>query len=60
MILYNQAANVTDLETDNHFLPGHPHPVRRRRTQLLAFLGGHPGVTATLTAGVKRRRRRAT
>ena len=28
MVLYNDAANVTDLETDNHFLPDQSHPVR--------------------------------
>ena len=33
MILYNKAANVTDLETDNHFLPASPYPVRAGRSQ---------------------------
>lgn len=52
MILYNNAANVTDLETDNHFLPT-THIQFSEGQQVLAFLAAHPGATATLTAGAK-------
>ena len=52
MILYNNAANVTDLETDNHWLPA-SHIQFSQGTALLAFLSGHTGVNATITAGVK-------
>jgi subtilisin family serine protease len=52
MVLYNNAANVTDLETDNHFLPT-SHIQFSQGQSLLAFLGAHPGTQATLTAGVK-------
>ncbi len=50
MILYNQSTSVTDLETDNHFLPA----VQIQYTQgqsLLAFLAANPGATATWAAG---------
>ncbi|MEK7788147.1 MAG: S8 family serine peptidase, partial [Chloroflexota bacterium] len=47
MILYNQAANVTDLETDNHFLPT-THIQFDEGQQVLAFLAANPGATATL------------
>jgi uncharacterized repeat protein (TIGR01451 family) len=52
MILYNQAADVTDLETDNHFLPA----VQIQYDQggsLLDFLTAHPGATVTWPAGAK-------
>ena len=52
MILYNQAANVTDLETDNHYLPA-THIQFSQGTQLLSFIGAHTNVQATLTAGKK-------
>jgi subtilisin family serine protease len=52
MVLYNNAANVTDLETDNHFLPT-SHIQFAQGQSLLAFLATHVGVQATLTAGVK-------
>jgi subtilisin family serine protease len=52
MILYNNAANVTDLETDNHFLPA-SHIQFADGQALLSFLAANPGATATLTAGVK-------
>ncbi len=52
MILYNQAANVTDLETDNHFLPA-THIQFSDGTQVLAFISGHTNVKATLTVGQK-------
>ena len=46
MILYNPT--LADVETDNHFLPT-VHVADG--TDLLAFLGGHSGVTATFTDG---------
>ena len=51
MVLYNNAANVTDLETDNHWLPA-SHIQFGQGTALLAFLSANTGVSATLTAGV--------
>ena len=50
MILFNQSAAVTDLETDNHFLPT-VHVQFAQGQALLAFLAAHPGVTATITDG---------
>ena len=52
MILYNQAANVTDLETDNHFLPAIHIQFTDGQT-LLSFISSHTNVQATLTQGVK-------
>jgi subtilisin family serine protease len=52
MILYNNAPSVTDLETDNHYLPA-SHIQYAQGTALLEFLGAHPDVTATITAGAK-------
>ena len=52
MILYNQAANVTDLETDNHYLPA-THIQYSQGTQVLDFLAAHTNVMATLTEGAK-------
>ena len=52
MILYNQSAAVTDQETDNHFLPA-SHIQFSQGQSLLAFLGAHPGVQATISQGVK-------
>jgi uncharacterized repeat protein (TIGR01451 family) len=52
MILYNQAANVTDLETDNHFLPA-SHIQYDQGQQILTFLGGNTNVQATLTEGAR-------
>jgi hypothetical protein len=51
MILYNNAANVTDLETDNHYLPA-THIQYSDGTALLSFITAHTNVQATLTAGV--------
>jgi subtilisin family serine protease len=51
MVLYNNAANVTDQETDNHWLPA-SHIQFSQGTALIAFLGSHTGVNATITAGV--------
>jgi subtilisin family serine protease len=51
MILYNNAANVTDQETDNHYLPA-SHIQFADGQALLTFLASHTGVMATLTAGV--------
>ncbi len=51
MILYNQAANITDLETDNHFLPA-AHIQFSQGQQVLTFITTHTNVQATLTAGV--------
>lgn len=50
MILYNQAANITDLETDNHFLPT-THIQFGEGQSVLAFLTANPGATGTLSAG---------
>jgi subtilisin family serine protease len=47
MILYNPTAS--DVETDNHFLPA--IHLEGPNTDLLAFLSGHPGVTAAWAAG---------
>ncbi len=47
MILYNPTAS--DTETDNHFLPA-VH-LEGPNTELLAFLAGHTGVTATWAQG---------
>jgi hypothetical protein len=52
MILYNQSAVVTDLETDNHYLPASHIQFSQGQT-LLTFLGAHTGVAATITAGVR-------
>lgn len=52
MILYNQAANVTDLETDNHYLPT-THIQFSQGTQVLSFISANTNVQATLTAGAK-------
>lgn len=50
MILYNNAANVTDQETDNHYLPASHIQFADGQT-LLSFLASHTNVMATLTAG---------
>jgi hypothetical protein len=50
MILYNNAANVTDQETDNHYLPA-SHIQFADGQSVLSFLAAHSGVMATLTAG---------
>jgi subtilisin family serine protease len=47
MILYNPTAS--DVETDNHFLPA--IHLEGPNTALLAYLGAHPGITATWAAG---------
>ena len=47
MILYNPTAS--DVETDNHFLPA--IHLEGPNTELLTFLGAHPGITATWAAG---------
>jgi hypothetical protein len=51
MIQYNQSAAVTDLETDNHFLPAIQIQYSEGQ-DLLAFLAANPGATATWAAGV--------
>ncbi|MCL5996182.1 MAG: S8 family serine peptidase [Chloroflexi bacterium] len=50
MILYNQATNVTDLETDNHYLPA-VHIQFADGQTLVAFVAANPGATATWPAG---------
>jgi hypothetical protein len=50
MILYNQSTGVTDLETDNHFLPA-VHVQVGEGNAVTAFLAAHPGVTATIATG---------
>ncbi|MGE5601686.1 MAG: S8 family serine peptidase, partial [Nitrososphaerales archaeon] len=52
MILYNNATNVTDLETDNHWLPA-THIQFADGTKVLDFMNSHTNVQATLTAGKK-------
>lgn len=52
MILYNQAANVTDLETDNHYLPT-VHIQYDDGQALLAFLSAHADAQVTWPAGSK-------
>ncbi len=52
MILYNGSADQTDQETDNHFLPV-SHIQFSQGQALLAFIGSHTGVMATISAGVK-------
>ena len=59
MILYNQSAAVTDLETDNHFLPT-SHIQFADGTALLAFVAANTNVQATLTGRRSRSRARAT
>ncbi len=51
MILYNQGTGVTDVETDNHWLPA-SHIQYAQGQQVLTFLTGHTGVMATISAGV--------
>ncbi|MBA3234535.1 MAG: S8 family serine peptidase, partial [Chloroflexi bacterium] len=51
MILYNQSAAVTDVETDNHWLPT-SHIQYTQGQAVLAFLSSHTNVMATITAGV--------
>ncbi len=50
MILYNQATNVTDLETDNHYLPA-THIQYSDGQAVLSFIAGNSNVQATLTEG---------
>jgi uncharacterized repeat protein (TIGR01451 family) len=50
MILYNQSAVVTDLETDNMFIPTVQVQYSDGQ-QVLAFLSAHPDVTATIASG---------
>ncbi len=52
MILYNQSTSVTDVETDNHFLPA-THIQFTDGQALLSFISSHTNVQATLTQGVK-------
>jgi subtilisin family serine protease len=52
MILYNQAANVTDVETDNHYLPA-THIQYTSGLSVLSFISSHTNVQATLTEGAK-------
>jgi uncharacterized repeat protein (TIGR01451 family) len=52
MILYNNAANVTDLETDNHYLPA-IHIQYADGQALLNFISTHTNIQATLTQGAK-------
>jgi uncharacterized repeat protein (TIGR01451 family) len=52
MILYNQSTSVTDLETDNHFLPA-IHVQYVDGQALLSFISTHTNIQATLTQGAK-------
>jgi subtilisin family serine protease len=51
MILYNQSTGVTDVETDNHWLPA-SHIQFTQGQQILDFLDAHTGVMATISDGV--------
>lgn len=50
MILYNQSTAVTDVETDNHYLPT-VHIQFTDGQAVLAFLAANPGATASFPAG---------
>ncbi len=52
MILYNQSTAVTDVETDNHWLPA-THIQFVDGQALLSFIAANTNVRATLTPGVK-------
>jgi hypothetical protein len=52
MILYNQSTAVTDLETDNHYLPT-IHVQYTDGVALLNFIAANTNVQAALTAGAK-------
>jgi uncharacterized repeat protein (TIGR01451 family) len=52
MILYNQSKAVTDVETDNHWLPA-IHIQYDQGQELLDFLADHPGATVTWPDGAK-------
>jgi len=52
MILYNQSTAVTDLETDNHYLPT-IHVQYTDGAALLSFIAANTNVQATLTASTK-------
>lgn len=49
MILYNPPT-ITDVETDNHFIPT-SHMNWNEGSQVLDFLASHPNVMGTMTAG---------
>jgi subtilisin family serine protease len=51
MILYNSAPNVTDQQTDNHFLPTTQIQFSEGQ-QVLAFVAANAGATASLTSGL--------
>jgi subtilisin family serine protease len=50
MILYNQAADVTDLESDNHYLPA--IQTQYFSNAVANFVAGHTNVMATWAQGV--------
>ena len=52
MILYNQSAAVTDVETDNHYLPAIQIQYSQGQA-LLTFLAANPGATVTWPQGAK-------
>ena len=52
MILYNQSTAVTDVETDNHYLPA-THIQFNDGQALLTFISSHTNIQATLTQGAK-------
>ena len=49
MILYNQSAAVTDLESDNHYLPA--IQTQFNSNSIAAFVGGHTNTMATWAQG---------
>ena len=49
MILYNQSAGVTDLESDNHYLPA--IQTQYNRNAIATFVSGHTNVMATWAQG---------
>lgn len=52
MILYNQSADVTDVETDNHYLPA-THIQYSEGLQVVDFVAQHPDAQATLSSSDK-------
>ena len=50
MILYNQSAGVTDLESDNHYLPA--IQTQFNSNSIATFVSGHTNVMATWSQGI--------
>jgi len=52
MILYNQAPNVTDQQTDRHYLPASQIQFADGQA-VIAFVAANPGTTATISSAAK-------